>query len=136
MHLHSGRAPGQRRGDRLPQGLTYGLFQECAGCSARLWPVTVNLAIFISTRPGLGSRQVDAFERLAPLVRAESGCIQYEMHRSEDDDDQFILFEQWESQTDLDAHDLAPHMTAQDAANAEFRAGPVTVLRYAPQPIA
>ena len=98
--------------------------------------MTVNLAILISTRPGLGHRQVAAFEQLAPLVRAESGCIQYDLHREESDDDRFILFEQWESQAALDAHDVAPHMTAQDAANQEFRAGPVTVVRYTPQPIA
>jgi quinol monooxygenase YgiN len=98
--------------------------------------MTVDLVILITTRPGLGSRQVEAFERLAPLVRAEPGCIRYDMHRAAGDDDRFILFEQWESQEALDAHDVAPHMTAQDAENALFRAGPVTVVSYDAQPIA
>ena len=102
----------------------------------RLSPMTVNLAILISTRPGLGHRQVEAFEQLAPLVRAENGCIQYDLHRVEDDDDRFVLFEQWESQADLDRHDVAAHMTSQDAANAEFRAGSATVVRYTQQPVA
>jgi quinol monooxygenase YgiN len=97
--------------------------------------MTVNLAILISTKAGLGSRQVEAFERLAPLVRAENGCLQYDMHRVQDDEDRFVLFEQWDSQAALDAHDVAAHMTEQDAANAEFRAGPVTVIRYTAEPI-
>ncbi|WP_220387291.1 putative quinol monooxygenase [Agreia bicolorata] len=98
--------------------------------------MTVNIAVLISTRPGLGRRQVEAYERLAPLVRAESGCIQYDLHRVAGDDDRFLLLEQWETQAALDAHDAAPHMLAQDAANSEFRAGPATVLHYEPEPVA
>lgn len=84
----------------------------------------------------MGDRQVEAFRRLAPLVRAETGCLRYDLHRVDGDLDRFLLLEEWESSAALDAHDIAPHMTAQAAANAEFRDGPVTVVRYDPEPVA
>jgi quinol monooxygenase YgiN len=98
--------------------------------------MTVRLAILISTRAGLGHLQKEAFAGLAPLVRAETGCIQYDLHSVEGEPDRFLLLEQWESQAALDAHDVAAHVVTQDAANGEFRAGPVTVLRLSPEPVA
>ena len=98
--------------------------------------MTVRLAILITTRPGLGHRQVEAFARLAPVVRAEDGCIQYDLHAVEREPDRFLLLEQWESEAALDAHDATAHMAAQDATNGEFRADPATVLRLSAEPIA
>ena len=98
--------------------------------------MTVDLANLISTRRGQGHLQEEAFKRLAPLVRAETGCLRYDLHRVDGEEDSFLLLEQWASQAALDAHDAAPHMVAQDAANAEFRSGPVTVIRYLADPIA
>lgn len=98
--------------------------------------MTVNLLVVVRVQPGLGHLQEQAFARLAPLVRHEAGCLRYDLHRVEDDPDTFILFEEWESQHALDAHDRAPHMVAQDAANKTFRVGPATVLRVASEPVA
>ncbi|MGW8356903.1 hypothetical protein [Streptomyces wedmorensis] len=36
----------------------------------------------------------------------------------------------------LAAHDVAPHMTAADAANKAFRAGPAEVVRLVDAPVA
>ncbi|MER5887489.1 putative quinol monooxygenase [Streptomyces sp. NPDC001941] len=96
----------------------------------------VSLVILIATRPGLGKEQVAAFERLAPLVRAEEGCLQYDMHQVADDPDRFVLVERWASQAALDAHDAAPHMVEADASNRAFRAGPAQVLRLVAEPLA
>ena len=98
--------------------------------------MTIRLAISITTKTGQGHRQVQAFERLAPLVRAEDGCLQYDLHAVEGEPDRFLLLELWQSQTQLDAHDLAPHMVQQDADNTDFRDGPVTVLILSSAPLA
>jgi len=58
------------------------------------------------------------------------------LHRVEGDEDSFLLFEEWVSGEDLAAHDVAPHMVAQDVLNAELRAGLAKVLRYFPTPTA
>ncbi|MEW2416560.1 putative quinol monooxygenase [Streptomyces sp. NPDC046866] len=96
----------------------------------------VRLHILITTLPGRGREQVDAFERLAPLVRAEEGCLQYDLHRVSGDPDRFVLVEQWSSRAALAAHEVTAHMIEADAASPAFRAGPAEVIELAPDPVA
>ncbi|MEV3854133.1 putative quinol monooxygenase [Streptomyces sp. NPDC050095] len=96
----------------------------------------IQLVILITTRPGLGGEQVALFERLAPIVRAEPGCLQYDMHQVSDDPDRFVLVERWASKEALAAHDATPHMIDADAASPSFRAGPAEVIRLDPEPLA
>ncbi|WIM93068.1 antibiotic biosynthesis monooxygenase family protein [Actinoplanes oblitus] len=92
--------------------------------------------VLIETRPGRGAEQAAAFTALAPVVRAEPGCLRYDMHAVEGDPDRFVLIEEWASAEALRAHDAAPHMREADLANRAFRAGPATMVRLAPEPIA
>lgn len=96
----------------------------------------VQLIILISTLPGRGREQAAAFERLAPLVRAEEGCLRYDMHQVSGDPDRFVLIERWSSQEALAVHDATPHMTEADAASPAFRAGPAEVIELAADPLA
>ncbi|MFG2819197.1 putative quinol monooxygenase [Kitasatospora sp. NPDC048365] len=96
----------------------------------------IRLQILITTQPGRGQEQVDAFERLAPIVRAEDGCLQYDLHRVVGDPDRFVLAELWASREALAAHDVTPHMVAADAAAPAFRAGPAQVLELEAAPVA
>ncbi|KJV24957.1 antibiotic biosynthesis monooxygenase [Aquitalea magnusonii] len=88
----------------------------------------IKLTILIKTQPGKAAQQIDAFKQLAPLVRAEEGCLQYDLHQEGKDPDFFILVERWASKAALDAHDRSEHMIKADAANPTFRAEPATVL--------
>ncbi|MEC3917650.1 putative quinol monooxygenase [Nocardia sp. CDC160] len=97
---------------------------------------SVRLLIMITTQPGRGHEQVAAFERLAPLVRAETGCLRYDLHRVTGDPDRFVLLEEWTSREALAAHDTTPHMIEADATNPTFRAGPAQVLELSAQPVA
>ncbi|GAB0107100.1 hypothetical protein JMUB6875_60920 [Nocardia sp. JMUB6875] len=90
----------------------------------------------ITTQPGRGQEQVAAFERLAPIVRAEQGCLQYDLHRVTGDADRFVLLEEWSSKEALAAHDITPHMIEADAASPTFRAGPAQVIELAAEPVA
>ncbi|MFC9331274.1 putative quinol monooxygenase [Kitasatospora sp. NPDC057015] len=96
----------------------------------------VQLVILIATLPGRGRDQIAAFERLAPLVRAEPGCLQYDLHQVGGDPDRFVLIERWSSQAALAAHDATPHMVEADAASPSFRAGPAEVIHLVAQPVA
>ncbi|SCK17237.1 putative quinol monooxygenase [Vogesella sp. LIG4] len=89
----------------------------------------VVLIVLIQVQPGLGKQQIQAFEKLAPLVRAEAGCLEYELHRVANNNDQFVLTERWTSAEALSAHDVSPHMLEADRLNPTFRAGPATVLQ-------
>jgi quinol monooxygenase YgiN len=89
----------------------------------------MNLLILISTQAGFAQRQIDAFAKLAPLVRAEVGCLHYDLHQVSGEPDRFVLLERWSSPEALAAHDVTSHMLEADAKNSEFRAGPVEVLQ-------
>ncbi|MEC5208677.1 quinol monooxygenase YgiN [Vogesella perlucida] len=91
-------------------------------------PAPIKLAILIDTLPGRGEEQVQAFAALAPRVRAEKGCLAYQLHRVSGQDDRFVLTESWASAADLAAHDASEHMLDAAPWLASFRAGPVTVL--------
>ncbi|MGW6708367.1 putative quinol monooxygenase [Streptomyces sp. NPDC054956] len=92
--------------------------------------------IVITTLPGRGREQIDAYERLAPVVRAEDGCLRYDLHRVSGDPDRFLLMEEWESKAALAAHDVTPHMIEADAASPAFRAGPAQVIEFDADPLA
>ena len=96
----------------------------------------VMLVISIQTLPGRGREQIAAYQELAPTVRAEPGCLQYDLHSVFGDEDRFVLIERWSSAEALAAHDVTPHMIAADTHSPTFRAGPATVLRLAPESIA
>ena len=89
----------------------------------------VQLVVLIRTQTGKGAEQVAAFKRLAPLVHAEAGCLQYELHGVDGDADRFVLFELWASAEALAAHAASAHMAVAAAESASFRAGPVEILR-------
>jgi quinol monooxygenase YgiN len=89
-------------------------------------PVRV-IAILLAD-PGKGPDQLAAFEQLAPVVRAEDGCLQYDLHAVVDDPDRFVVVEQWGSREALDAHLSSDHMAAYAAEVPAFRTHPADVL--------
>lgn len=88
----------------------------------------INVVVCINTQVGKTHQQIQAFEKLAPLVQAEKGCLHYELTQSIKDENQFVLIEKWASMADLQAHDVTPHMIEADAKNPEFRASPAQVF--------
>lgn len=63
-------------------------------------------------------------EKLVPITRAEKGCIQYDLHRDNDNPAHFMFYENWESrelwQTHMNAPHLAAYMSATDGAVEQF----------------
>ena len=49
----------------------------------------------------------DILRRMAPLSRAEPGCLQYDVHRHPDDPNTFFLFERYVDEAALEAHAAA-----------------------------
>jgi len=42
-------------------------------------------------------------------TRAESGCVNYDLHRHAEDSSRFLLYEGWKDQEALDEHMATPH---------------------------
>ncbi|MFE1596639.1 putative quinol monooxygenase [Nocardia sp. NPDC058705] len=96
----------------------------------------LSAVVLIATHPGKGPDQIAAFNTLAPLVRAEPGCLRYDLHSVPGNPDRFVLFEEWKSAEALAAHDSSEHMRAADIANKAFRAGPAELIVIDPKPVA
>lgn len=61
-------------------------------------------------KPGNADAVIEALERMAPLVREhEPGCLMYTVHRSRDDSDVFLLYEQYADEAALKAHSETPY---------------------------
>jgi quinol monooxygenase YgiN len=68
------------------------------------------LAVVYQGKPGTGDEIEAGLKRMAPLVAAEEpGCAMYQVSRSHDDPDRFLLYEQYVDQAALDDHRATPH---------------------------
>ena len=90
---------------------------------------SIHLLVMIEVQPGKQQQQIQAFEKLKPLVLAELGCLQYDLFADANDEKKFVLVEQWTSQAALDAHDQTAHMLEADRLNPSFRAKPAVVVK-------
>ena len=66
---------------------------------------------------------------LAP-THAESGCINYDLHESQDDSGLFVFYENWASAGHLDAHLKSPHFQALAKLIPEIFAGPPEITKW------
>ena len=89
----------------------------------------VHLLVLIEVQPGKRQQQLQAYQKLKPLILAEAGCLQYDLFVDANDENKFVLVEHWASQAALDAHDVAPHMIEADRLNPFFRARPAVVIK-------
>ena len=88
----------------------------------------ISLLILIETKKGQRQKQIDAYNKLAPIVLKETGCLQYELKEVENNENEFVLIEKWASKESLSAHDITIHMIEADKSSPIFRAKPATVI--------
>ena len=61
-------------------------------------------------KAGKAGEVLEALSRMAPLVKErEPGCMLYQVNRSTEDPDVFLLYEQYADQAALEAHRATPH---------------------------
>ena len=95
----------------------------------------VRVAALLTALPGKGPELVAAFALVTPLVRAEDGCLQYDLHPYADDPDRFVVVERWASREALAAHAASEHMRTHGERGRPFSAGPADVIVFADQPV-
>lgn len=62
-------------------------------------------------------------EKLVPITRGEEGCLQYDLHRNNEDPTHFLFYENWETRDHWQAHMNAPHLAAYRKATEGAIAG-------------
>lgn len=63
-------------------------------------------------------------------VRAEKGCIRYDLHQCIECPAKFLFYEIWETAEDLDAHGKTPHIDRLRAGMGPLLNGEPEVLVY------
>lgn len=78
----------------------------------------------ITAAPGKEDLVRSELEKLVDITRAEAGCIQYDLHKDNDQPGFFVFYETWENrelwQTHMSAAHLAAYMAATDGAVTSF----------------
>ena len=91
----------------------------------------LSLVAIIRAKPGMGDELGRRLGTLVEPARAEPGNINYDLHRSNDDADVWVLYENWKAPSDLAAHFELPYMKAFVAALPEVLEGEMDLRRCA-----
>ncbi len=65
---------------------------------------------YMRAAPGKRDELRAALEALVEPTSREKGYVNYDLHQGIEDPDRFFFYENWESDSDLDAHLDAPHL--------------------------
>ncbi len=84
----------------------------------------------IRAKPGLEARVQEELLALVAPTRAEAGCLNYDLHRSQEEPGLFLFYENWRSPQDLDAHLQTPHLQRFLSLAADLLAAPVEITRW------
>jgi quinol monooxygenase YgiN len=83
----------------------------------------------LKAKPGAEARLEELLKSLIEPTRAESGCIDYTMHRDLEEPGAYYFYDNWRSQEALDAHFEMPHMKRIIEIAPEILAEPLKLIR-------
>jgi len=76
-------------------------------------------------KPGKEADLQEHLLRLVPQTRTEAGCIDYDLHRLQEDPSVFVMYENWVDRGELDKHLQMPYMRAFGAALPDLLRSPL-----------
>lgn len=85
----------------------------------------ITLIVRFSVKPGKESAMIGLFEPFVPAVRREKGNIDFHFHTVEGNPTEFVLYERWENQAALDAHNTLPTTHAIVSKLKDVLQGPI-----------
>ena len=72
----------------------------------------LSVIAYITAKAGHQDRVREALLDLVAQTRNEEGCINYDLHQSQENDSEFAIYENWVKADDLDAHAKSAHLQA------------------------
>lgn len=69
----------------------------------------IYLVATLTIKPGSLPDFIDAARTCIEATRQEPGCISYDLHQSQTDENTLVFVERWEDQASLDGHFNAEH---------------------------
>lgn len=87
----------------------------------------VTLVAYLKPRPGKEAETKELLLSLVGPTRKEAGCIEYHLHRSNDEPCVFMFYENWRSKKDLDEHLAMPYLETLFAKKDELLSADITI---------
>jgi quinol monooxygenase YgiN len=84
----------------------------------------------ITAKPGQENRVRRELLELVAKTRPENGCINYDLHQSHENRTEFVMYENWETFADLDAHAKSAHLQAFGKIAGEVLERPATITKW------
>ena len=106
-------------GEKLPAGFKYRIIMS----------KQITTIARLKAKPGAEARLEELLKSLIEPTRAESGCIDYTMHRDLEEPGAYYFYDNWRSQEDLDAHFETPHIKRVLEIAPEVLAEPLKLIR-------
>ncbi|MES2820514.1 MAG: putative quinol monooxygenase [Pseudomonadota bacterium] len=75
-------------------------------------PTPLTLIATLTALPDQAAAVEAGLRQLVPPSQAEAGCLQYNLHRHQDDPRVFSMIEQWQDADALKAHQQTAHFLA------------------------
>lgn len=84
----------------------------------------------MTAQPGKEAELKAALLACIEPTRAESGCVQYDLHVSTDNAGHFLFYENWTSREALDLHLATPHLVKLASQLPELTAAPARISTF------
>jgi quinol monooxygenase YgiN len=92
-----------------------------------------NLLIVVAEMTAQSGKEHDLRQKLTGLIaptRAESGCVQYDLHESEEHPGHFLFFERWASAQALETHRTSRHIASVLPGLRSILAQPARISKF------
>lgn len=96
---------------------------------------TIRVVAMLNVEQGRGAELLSLWPALAGKVRAEEGCLAYDLHAVAGSDAKFVVLERWTSRATLRAHGTSLHMQEFGSLASDLLAArpDVTVIEDVPR---
>ena len=85
----------------------------------------VYLTAIIQSKPGYTGDVLALLQNMVAHSRNEPGCLQYDLHRDNADENTFVFYEIWESEAILEQHNAQPYIADFIAAADKLAKAPI-----------
>lgn len=92
--------------------------------------VFLTIVATLEAKPGKEAQLRTELLRLVAPTREEQGCIQYDLHESNEQPGLFLFFENWVTASDLEDHLKSSHIATLRGKEAELLVKPVAITRW------
>ena len=90
----------------------------------------VSLVAYMQAKPGKEQELAEGLMALVGPSRSEAGCIDYPLHRSTEDPQCFMFYENWVAMADLDEHLKMPYLEPLLTRKDELLEGDIKIEFY------